>query len=253
MMSIEVTQLNDTLEYLRKYQGAITEEGCSKEFKQIVDSIETFKLTLDLDTTNTTIKKFPNSSKKLFYDRFIRIIDSMVLPESAKTANRVFKVAVKKDLQNCSGISELKKFPVPHSLIDYMQNAQNYEMLAANSYTPNFIVNNLLCTLECLRLKKLFQQETDAFVLSEIQRIEDLLSALTDPMPLGYEIRYLLSGFKNYEVSFSIHHPRFIEIINDLRMAMKTTPNEEFMSTTIMHWVHTLKAESASQWQISNF
>ena len=98
--------------------------------------------------------------------------------------------------------------------------------------------------MECLRIKQLSLKETDAFILSEIQRIETLLSALTDPIALGYALRYLLSGFKTHEVSFTIHHPRFIEVLIDFRKAMNATPNEEVMGTTIMRWVNNLKAES---------
>jgi len=137
--------------------------------------------------------------------------------------------------------SKIAEFPGPHSLTDYRQNAGNYEALAANSYNDRFIVTNLLCALGCLRMARDKQQGVDNFLSDEIKRIEGLLNVLKTPMKIDCAFKYLFLCFKENGVSFSIHHPQFIEVLSNFTMTLNAIPSEEMLDAISAKWVNTLK------------
>lgn len=235
--SPETAKIKEIIDYLNKYQQQIEAEDCSEEFTQVSQLLDT--LTYAVDSHKS--RPFSNASFILGTDRAVRILNSMKLPETAKIANRIFKTVLMKDLQAFLGISKIAEFLGPQSLVDYRQNAGNYESLAANSYDDKFIVTNLLCALGCLRMAQSGQEDIDESLLAETSRIEGLLGALKTPMELGYAFRYLFRGFETHGVSFSIHHPRFFEVLNNLSTMVNETGSEETMATVIMKWVNILK------------
>jgi hypothetical protein len=232
-MSVNISKINELIDYLNGYkQRIILEENCEKEFTMLSQSL--WVLGFGLENINQT-KAFPEAGVILQTDVIIRYLDTLEIPKTAIITNRIFQSVVKKELQTCIGFQNV--MPLPHAayVLDHKTQALNYETLAAGSFDPKFIEQNLLCSLSHLYSIK------DDSALPDIERIESLIKVLRTPLKLGYAFRYLFAGFRTHSVPFSIHHPRFIDILTDLSLFVNAVPMEKIMGERIMHWVNAVK------------
>lgn len=227
--NFQLNKINDLSNYIKKYEKQIDEEKFKSEFDILSDSL--YVLASCITNIDTSIN-YSNALSICHADKIIRFIHAIKIPEKDSTANRIFKNVVMEELQKYFGPSKIIEFPNDIFALDNKKQALRYEALAAESLDRDFIEHNLLCSLNFLR------NNHDE---NEINRIENLLDALKKPTEISFAFRYLFSAFKVNNISFSIHHPRFIEVLNDLKTAVNSDPREEIMMENIKKWVAILK------------